>query len=431
MLAVCAILLLVGTCTCASDVPVLIWSQNSRMSHIPQVNLGNTVKAAEFSQNYLKPLTSQKDGNLVVFLQEKLSLQDFTKYADVYNSFSDGGAFKNVKALMDENFSVHLPAVRSPVTSLSTLKKTFEGKVHEVTTPADIDDLDLGSGVMNLIIVNLTPGKDVKSEEDSLAHNDGQIGDVVQRLNKREIKYTALYTAKTATQTPKEFAGVKRHLLAADTVTDVNNGTFLNATCMFFYVRTITAYLDKGGKNVTVQLNDTSKFIDEGSECGNSTALLKFSYEDTAGLKLTMMLDISDKNTSDWQVESFQVGVQGQVSGVDFTGDANMNTEKMKVWAPKISRITVHVYLSSTLQATTPPLSTSASFLQAFNILNNQFSDGWDCIPFFTEGIWMGLLSVLLLTLILLYGFTMLADIRTMDKFDDAKGKTITVNVSE
>ncbi|OWF40426.1 V-type proton ATPase subunit S1 [Mizuhopecten yessoensis] len=386
--------------------------------------------------NYLTPLTSQKDGNLVVFLQEKLSLQDFTKYADVYNSFSDGGAFKNVKALMDENFSVQLPAVSSPERALDMLKKAFKGNVHDVTIPADVNGLNLGSSVTNLIIVHLTPASGVQSEEETIASNDEQIGEVVRRLDKRDLIYTALYTAKRAAQVEKEVKGVKRRLLAAESFNEVNNGTFLNITCMFFYVRTITTYVDKGGKNTTIQLNDTSKFVDDGSMCDNSTAMLKFTYTDDSGLKLTMMFDISDKNTSEWKVESLKVKVDGTVNNVDYSGEANMNTNKMNVWAPKdFSYHCSHLPVINATADNTTTVNISLIFdglqLQPFNIINNQFSDGWDCVPFFTEGIWMGLLSVLLLTLILLYGFSMLADIKTMDKFDDAKGKTITVNASD
>ncbi|VDI24791.1 Hypothetical predicted protein [Mytilus galloprovincialis] len=48
-----------------------------------------------FYQSYVKPLT--KDNNLVVFLQDRLSLQDLNHHADVYNPYSDGGSFKNIK----------------------------------------------------------------------------------------------------------------------------------------------------------------------------------------------------------------------------------------------------------------------------------------------------------------------------------------------
>ena len=57
--------------------------------------------------------------------------------------------------------------------------------------------------------------------------------------------------------------------------------------------------------------------------------------------------------------------------------------------------------------------------------------DVWDCIGFFTIPIWMAIISTIVLMIILFYGLTMIANIKTMDRFDDPKGKTISVNVSE
>lgn len=69
--------------------------------------------------------------------------------------------------------------------------------------------------------------------------------------------------------------------------------------------------------------------------------------------------------------------------------------------------------------------------LQPFDVMDYKFSDGWDCVPFFSEVIWMGLIATLAFVLILLFGFSMLASVTTQDRFDDPKGKTITVNVNE
>lgn len=79
--------------------------------------------------------------------------------------------FCPLQSLMDDNFSIHLPAVSSPVKALQSLKKGFEGKVHEVMTAAGVDDLDLDPGMMNLIIVHLSPAAGVKSEEEAIASN--------------------------------------------------------------------------------------------------------------------------------------------------------------------------------------------------------------------------------------------------------------------
>lgn len=47
------------------------------MNDIPQVHSGKTVQTAEFSQNYLEPLISGKEGNLVVFVQEKVNMNKY------------------------------------------------------------------------------------------------------------------------------------------------------------------------------------------------------------------------------------------------------------------------------------------------------------------------------------------------------------------
>uniref|UniRef100_A0A023G8S0 Putative vacuolar h+-atpase v0 sector accessory subunit s1 ac45 n=1 Tax=Amblyomma triste TaxID=251400 RepID=A0A023G8S0_AMBTT len=60
-----------------------------------------------------------------------------------------------------------------------------------------------------------------------------------------------------------------------------------------------------------------------------------------------------------------------------------------------------------------------------------QFSESYDCAGFFTTVIWMGLLVVLLYLVILGFGVFFIYDIRTNDRFDDPKGKTITVTATD
>jgi V-type H+-transporting ATPase S1 subunit len=54
-----------------------------------------------------------------------------------------------------------------------------------------------------------------------------------------------------------------------------------------------------------------------------------------------------------------------------------------------------------------------------------------DCVGFFSPAIWGALFVVIILVLIMSCGITMMLDIRTMDRFDDPKGKTIIVNAQE
>lgn len=54
-----------------------------------------------------------------------------------------------------------------------------------------------------------------------------------------------------------------------------------------------------------------------------------------------------------------------------------------------------------------------------------------DCVGYFSPGIWGALFVIIILVSILSYGLTMMMDIKTMDKFDDPKGKTIIVNAQD
>nr|XP_031842941.1 uncharacterized protein LOC116431521 [Nomia melanderi] len=59
------------------------------------------------------------------------------------------------------------------------------------------------------------------------------------------------------------------------------------------------------------------------------------------------------------------------------------------------------------------------------------FSDAYDCVGFTTIPIWTGIFVTTILGIIMMWGLTMIMDIRTMDRFDDPKGKTITISAQE
>lgn len=61
----------------------------------------------------------------------------------------------------------------------------------------------------------------------------------------------------------------------------------------------------------------------------------------------------------------------------------------------------------------------------------DEFGGHNDCVGYFSPAIWGALFVTFLMLFILSYGFMMIMDIRTMDRFDDPKGKTITINAQE
>ncbi|KAL7289921.1 hypothetical protein TKK_0016308 [Trichogramma kaykai] len=57
--------------------------------------------------------------------------------------------------------------------------------------------------------------------------------------------------------------------------------------------------------------------------------------------------------------------------------------------------------------------------------------DVWDCSGYFSAPIWTGIFVTFILAMIMIWGISMLMDIHTMDRFDDPKGKTITITAQE
>uniref|UniRef100_A0A670J9H4 Uncharacterized protein n=1 Tax=Podarcis muralis TaxID=64176 RepID=A0A670J9H4_PODMU len=69
--------------------------------------------------------------------------------------------------------------------------------------------------------------------------------------------------------------------------------------------------------------------------------------------------------------------------------------------------------------------------IQAFSVEGHKFSYASDCTTFFTPGIWMGLVSSLVLLLILTFGIHMIVNLTTNNRFDDPKDQPLSVPQGE
>lgn len=64
-------------------------------------------------------------------------------------------------------------------------------------------------------------------------------------------------------------------------------------------------------------------------------------------------------------------------------------------------------------------------------VSNNVFGPASDCIPYFSEPIWSGIMIMTLLIVVAMTAILMILDIHANDKFDDPKGKIITITNAE
>jgi len=70
-------------------------------------------------------------------------------------------------------------------------------------------------------------------------------------------------------------------------------------------------------------------------------------------------------------------------------------------------------------------------FQMQFEGNSTRFLPSYECVGFFTPGIWMGIFMNLILLAIITWGIYMIMSVKTMDRFDDPKGKPISFGGTE
>ncbi|CAG9137934.1 unnamed protein product [Plutella xylostella] len=84
------------------------------------------------------------------------------------------------------------------------------------------------------------------------------------------------------------------------------------------------------------------------------------------------------------------------------------------------------VYASEEASLTLPDV-----MIQPFMDSTEKFADAFDCIGFTSVPIWSGLMVTFLLILMLPISICMILDIKTMDRFENSRGKQLSITVSE
>lgn len=72
---------------------------------------------------------------------------------------------------MDNNFSLELPEVINPHLALDTVRESFPGKIHIVSSVEELESLQLPHQQQFLLLVNLNSVKDALKEENIISLN--------------------------------------------------------------------------------------------------------------------------------------------------------------------------------------------------------------------------------------------------------------------
>ncbi|KAM4902303.1 V-type proton ATPase subunit S1 [Sylvia borin] len=445
----CALAALLHTSPSAAHVPMLLWSTHrSQWNPDTAVHEGQVVSAQELTV-LLQPLFTQNSRTLVLFLQDRLSIDDFTYFSE---SYGNKNPFQNVQEILQSSpSSLVLPAVDSKATRdlLSVLQESGDWKLINVTN-LNISHLEVNASNPNLLVVQLQPlSSNLKeiSTLEAIAENDKIIGRVTMDLQERGIHFSVIYTALRPSRVSRRadvVPGLRRQLMAAEEEDSLSypplNVTTGNSTCILFYASNFSL---KANRSVLIDLTNatflTQNVDFSASECSDSNTTLSLKYTNPVNgissleIRFLMTSTFYAASARKWfTLNSVEIVQDGEkfskfnVSGISapaeysfhcqLVGTSNLYPARLVPFNNEEKNWDVFI---SELQ------------IQGFNIVNNQFSYASDCTGFFTPGIWMGLVTSIILLWILTYGIHMIMQLTTNSRFDDPKGPALSVPQTE
>ncbi|NXO32563.1 VAS1 ATPase, partial [Cisticola juncidis] len=410
------------------------------------VHEGQVVSAQELMA-LLQPLFTQNSRNLVLFLQDRLSIDDFTYFSE---SYGNKNPFQN-EILQSSPSSLVLPAVDCKAARylLRDFQESGDWKLTNVTN-LNISQLEVNASDPNLLVVQLQPlASDLKeiSTLEAIAENDKIIGRVTMDLQERGIHFSVIYTAVRPSRISRRtdvVAGLRRQLMAAEEEDSLSypplNVTTGNYTCILFYASNFTL---KANRSVLVDLTNatflTQNVDISASECSDSNTTLSLKYTKPVNgissleIRFLMTNKFYEVSARKWStLDSVEIVQDGEkfakfnVSGISAPAEYSSHCQLVGTSNLYPARL-----VPSNNEAKNWDVFISELQIQGFNVINNQFSYASDCTGFFTPGIWMGLVTSIILLWILTYGIHMIMQLTTNNRFDDPKGPALSVPQTE
>jgi len=433
---------------CSDRVPVLMWSSDGSTSYETPL-AGHTISQEEFGSSYLKKASSpDSKHNIVAFIQDQLSVDDLTQHGDVYNSNGQGGVLSHLKNEMDRHASTHLASVEQPSQAITTLQKSFPGRVHQVSNPDMVQGINVDDGERHFIVINLPRSESNADMRSTLSQADNVIGTVSEYLSSLKIPFTAFYTAKSSSKSQYEDLHKGRHLMAAessegDAQTDAPTEYTLFATpCVLLYANKVQLRVLRVNNTEldTPAVFDLDPFQKNITEpCDNSTTEVNVEYPpgkigELTSFSLSFRFVLNNARR-EWFMPNITVTYAYNNESKGGRVEATETVMARGVSAP--FKFSYSCKIPGGFGQRNKSDIDGASLV--FEGLQTQYSDKAiskfgrpnDCVGFFSIPIWSGIFCSIILVAVLTFGITMIMGINTMDRFDDPKGKSISVNTSE
>ncbi|GFX28552.1 uncharacterized protein TNCV_1153601 [Trichonephila clavipes] len=380
----------------SDEVPAILWNIKGDALRVTPVSaLG---KDNDIYENTLKEIL-QKSAKILVYAVNRLSLEDFFSSE---KPVASNDTIQNLQSFLDGQRYMFMSHVNDP---LSQIHEAHCG-VQEIVVDQSIDENVLQAVSMAfdkscVVVLHITDAGIVGSREKAFQPE-------FQKTLKNIIgMFTGL---KSSWGGMNEGTHQFRNLLSLEESSDQN---FLNVSgCILMYGENATLRIDAANTTISLPFPvDT-----EGSKCSNDSAFLQLKFSTSGEYSSVVLVFNMTSAMGSWTTESYLE-----------LSEARINLNSKDLAAPnEFSYSCGNLVLKSNNISDLYTVKFSRFQIQPFQV-KEKFSESFDCVTWFTVPIWMGVFVALILIVIVNIGVYSLFSIRTMDRFDDPKGKTISV----
>lgn len=252
------------------------------------------------------------------------------------------------------------------------------------------------------VFVHFRNGVAHQSQNARLAAHDLQIEEIVARLGQKNIVY--VYTAIENHETLKRVA--RQAEPAGDFQSRGDN----------YVIRILQLSTKVGETRANLTIGTPTFAI--GTEQPATTATLTLPTN-SSPLVFSMVHD-----GGQWFVSELKYGDNVYTSGTKIGANNGFSfscTPEIAYATPTAADSKIYI----------TGLQLQLDLNRAVDTIKMSFGEADDCVGFTSPGIWGGLFVTFLLLAIMTIGISWMLDIRTMDRFDDPKGKTIIINATD
>ncbi|XP_051817445.1 V-type proton ATPase subunit S1-like [Antechinus flavipes] len=421
------------------QVPLLFWSSSRDLwAPLENAHEGHITTDIQLS-SYLDRALEKGPRNVLLFLQEKLSIEDFTAYGGVFGDKQESVFSHLENALESAPSSLILPSVDAYAAStLTSYLKKKSGASPLQIDPATLRKLKPNDIFPALLLLRLPyfTSSDSMAPKEILLGNDEIIGQVMSALRSEDVPYTAILTAVRPSRVVRDLSLISgdlgRHLLGEDKefysllpeTSPLPPVSYKDTKSrILFWAEDFTVTHESETRNLTALTFGAPTLNLTGSSWNSSSAQLVLTYDNLFGPFLTIKFILSSQfypvSAQSWfTMESLEIHTNSSL--VIFTSP--------QVTAPSIYSFHCQYVTFKSSKEVKSSFGSSdwrVSFynfqIQAFNVSDENFAQASDCAGFFSPAICMGLVIAIVLLFFLLYGLHMILNLNTMDRFDDRK----------